>query len=269
MKSSLPGISIVTPSYNQGRFLERTILSVLEQRYPDLEYIIMDGASTDNSVQIIRQYAHRLAGWVSEPDAGQADAINKGFRQSTGELLGWLNSDDTLQPGALWRVGALFRDHPDVDVVYGDAYIIDEDDRARSELKDVAFSRRALEYGCVNIQQASTFWRREPFFELGMLDADLQFAMDNDLFLRLAGAGAKFVHIPAALSNYRQHSGAKTQVTRAEVAEENRTVRFRLLGIREGGLKPRVWRTFFKARKLVLLITQGDVSYVFRKAFRA
>ena len=125
MSHALPKISIVTCSYQQGRYLDATMRSVLEQRYADVEYIVIDGASTDNSVDIIRRYADRLHYWVSEPDAGQTDALIKGFKHSTGEIQGWLCSDDLLLPGALEQVSRFFAEHPEVDAAYGDSIWID------------------------------------------------------------------------------------------------------------------------------------------------
>ncbi|NVO00781.1 MAG: glycosyltransferase, partial [Geobacteraceae bacterium] len=122
-----PKITIVTPSYNQGRFLEKTILSVLDQGYPNLEYIVIDGGSTDESVEIIKKYADRLTYWVSEPDRGQSHAINKGFERATGEIFGWLNSDDWYHPGALQAVAEAFAANPDVGAVVGAGEMVDEE----------------------------------------------------------------------------------------------------------------------------------------------
>ena len=119
MSVSFPKITIVTPSFNQGRFIEQTIVSVLDQQYPNLEYIVMDGGSTDGTVRILQKYDHHIDFWQSAPDQGQADAINKGFARSSGEILAWLNSDDTYQPGALGEVADLLRHHPDIDVISG------------------------------------------------------------------------------------------------------------------------------------------------------
>ena len=119
-----PKISIITPSYNQGQFLEQTILSILSQDYPNLEYIIMDGGSSDNSVEIIRKHEDNLTYWVSEPDKGQSDAINKGFQRATGDILTWLNSDDYYLPGTLHTVAEYFTQHPDVECIYGDLQVV-------------------------------------------------------------------------------------------------------------------------------------------------
>ena len=124
-----PLVSILTPSYNQGRFLEQTIQSVLSQDFPDMEYIIVDGGSTDDSVEIIKRYANRLAWWVSETDQGQTDAINKGFAHASGEIFAWLNSDDTYQPGAITQAVESLLAHPEASLVYGDANLIDEHGR--------------------------------------------------------------------------------------------------------------------------------------------
>src|SRR5512139_1414374 len=126
MSTSLPLVSIITPSYNQARFLETTIRSVLDQDYPNLEYLIVDGGSTDGSREIIQRYSDRLAWWVSERDQGQTDAINKGFARARGEILAWLNSDDTYLPGAIQGAVDFLQDHPGVGMVYGDANLIDE-----------------------------------------------------------------------------------------------------------------------------------------------
>src|SRR5512138_1788368 len=125
----LPLVSIITPSFNQAAFLETTIRSVLDQDYPSLEYFIVDGGSKDGSLEIIQRYAHRLAGWVSEPDRGQTDAINKGFGMAHGEILAWLNSDDVYQPGAVAEAATFLQQNPEVGLVYGDATYIDENGR--------------------------------------------------------------------------------------------------------------------------------------------
>ena len=150
-------VSIITPSYNQGQFIERTILSVLEQDYPNVEYIVMDGGSTDNTVEILKKYEDRLI-WKSEPDKGMSDAINKGFRMATGEIIAWINSDDIYQPGAIEFVARYFAEHSEVDVIYGEGRIIDKFDRQIGEYKSAPVDlRRWLYHGQIYVFQPSTF----------------------------------------------------------------------------------------------------------------
>ena len=154
-------VSIVTPSFNQSPFLEATIRSVLEQDYPDIEYFVMDGGSSDGSREIIQRYADRLAGWVSEPDAGQTDAINKGFARSTGDVLAWLNSDDTYEPGAIRQAVELLAQNPHVSMVYGDCNYIDEHGRVIGRFPAAQTDYRRLRQGYVHIPQQASFFRAD------------------------------------------------------------------------------------------------------------
>jgi glycosyltransferase involved in cell wall biosynthesis len=209
MPAGLPKVSIVTPSYNQGRYLEATICSVLGQDYPNLEYFIMDGGSTDASVEIIRAYAGRLAGWVSEKDAGQTDAINKGFARAGGEILAWINSDDTYEPGAIREAVEFLQAHPEAGMVYGDAHYIDADGRVIGSFPAAQTDYARLRRGYVHIPQQSSFFRAELWRKVGPLDASFFFAMDYDLWVRLAGL-APLHYVPRVWANFRLHSGAKT-----------------------------------------------------------
>jgi FkbM family methyltransferase len=205
-----PAISIVTPSYQHRRFIERTILSVLDQGYPAIEYVIQDGASTDGTVEILERYSARLAAWKSEPDAGQADAINRGFDNTRGEIMGWLNSDDLLLPGALTYVGAYLAEHPEVDVVYGNRLLIDDND---SEIgawilpphDDIALTLADF------VPQETLFWRRRIWDAVGgRLDPSFGYAMDWDLLLRFQDAGARMVRLPRFIGAFRIHDEQKT-----------------------------------------------------------
>ena len=265
MDQNLPRISIVTPSYNQGQYLERTIISVLEQDYPDLEYVIIDGCSTDNSVETIKGYEESLTYWVSEPDCGQSDALNKGFAKCSGQVLGWLCSDDTLEPGALLRVGAFFRDHPEADVVHGDANLIDENDAIIDQVKGVKFSKRALMYGSINLPQSSILWLRQLHARVGELDIDLNYAMDTDLWIRFVQAGARFVYLPGCLSNQRLHSGSKLVKETGATTTAGRTLRQRAFGVRNGSVAYTFWRAIYGMRRAAFYIAQGDGAYLARK----
>ncbi|TWJ33024.1 glycosyltransferase family 2 protein [Geobacter argillaceus] len=205
-----PKISIVTPSYNQGKYLEKTILSVIEQGYPDLEYIIIDGGSTDESVEIIRKYEKHLAYWVSEPDRGQSHAINKGFARATGEIFGWLNSDDWYHPGTLQTVAEAFAANPDAGAVVGAGEMLYEETGKVNLVEPFPVTLESLyrfvdRYFC----QPSCLFTREAWQQCGPLDESLHLAMDLDLWLRIAKKFV-FVPIPENLSVSLVHADAKT-----------------------------------------------------------
>jgi glycosyltransferase involved in cell wall biosynthesis len=202
-------VSIITPSYNQARFLETTMLSVLEQDYPNLEYIVVDGGSTDGSQEIIQKYAHRLAWWVSEKDRGQTEAINKGFARASGDVLAWLNSDDTYQPGAIKEAVTYLEAHPQTGLVYGDASYIDENGRIIGRFPAAQTDYRRLRQGYVHIPQQSAFFRADLWRKIGPLDPNFYFAMDYDLWVRLAKE-APVVYHPRLWANFRLHTDAKT-----------------------------------------------------------
>ena len=206
-----PLVSIVTPSFNQARFLEETIRSVLDQDYPRLEYIIVDGGSTDGSLEIIRRYADRLAWWVSEPDQGQTDAINKGFARASGEILAWLNSDDTYLPHAMSEAAAYLQSHPEVGMVYGDANLVDETGRMLGPFPARQTDYRRLRRGYVHIPQQAAFFRASLWRQVGPLDPTFYFAMDYDLWVRLARLAPLQYH-PRLWANFRLHDGGKSVV---------------------------------------------------------
>ena len=206
-----PLVTIVTPSYNQGRFLEETIRSVLNQDYPRLEYIIVDGGSKDNSVEIIRKYEHRMAWWVSEKDGGQADALNKGFAPAQGELMAWINSDDTYQPGAIREAVAYLQTHPEVRFVYGDANLMDVDSRVLGPFPARQTDYKRMLRGSVHIPQQSTFWQSDLWRQVGLFDTSLYFAFDYDFWVRVAKI-TPLVYTPRLWANFRLHSQAKTSL---------------------------------------------------------
>lgn len=209
----LPRISIVTPSFNQARFIERTIQSVLSQEYPNLEYIIIDGGSTDGTLQILKKYSDRIR-WISEPDKGQSDAINKGIRISTGDILGYLNSDDTLLPASLNAVSTFFMEHPEGYWVTGYAKIINERDEDISSLIRMYKNFLLRHYHpnmllVINfVAQMSTFWRRAAMLEIGEFSTAHHLVMDYDYWLRLQRIGQPGI-LQQDLSCFRVHPGAK------------------------------------------------------------
>ena len=211
MSRIAPCISIVTPSYDQGRFLEATIRSVIGQGYPNLEYIVVDGGSTDNSVDIIRRYAEFLAFWVSEPDNGAAHAINKGLARASGEIIAWLGSDDTYEPDTLRAVARAFRQDEGVTVVFGDCYMVDEGGRVLGTFRaeDEPFARKLQFWRGWRIPQPTVFVSRGVWEEVGPLDESLDCAFDYEWFLRIAQRHC-FVHLGRVMARYRLHAASKS-----------------------------------------------------------
>lgn len=209
--SSAPLVSIVTPSFNQAAFLEETIQSVLAQDYPNIEYLIVDGGSTDGSLEILQRYADRLGWWVSEPDRGQTDAINKGFARARGEVLAWLNSDDTYLPRAVSRAIAALQRHPNAGLVYGDANLIDERGGIIGKFPARQTDYRRLRQGFVHIPQQAAFFRADLWNRVGPLDPSFFFAMDYDLWVRLARL-SELVYVPETWANFRLHRAGKSVI---------------------------------------------------------
>jgi glycosyltransferase involved in cell wall biosynthesis len=216
-----PRVSVVTPSFNQGDYLEETIRSVLLQGYPNLEYIVIDGGSTDQSVEIIRKYEPWLTYWVSEADGGQANAINKGWRIATGDAVTWLNSDDTLQPGALAAAVCALYAAPDIDLVHGRANFIDASSHPVGVINRSAFVPEEI------IVQARTpfpqpgFLMKQRLLErFGWLDESMHFCMDLDYWTRLAIGGVRARYVEMILANFRTHESSKSNTLyRRKIAE--------------------------------------------------
>jgi glycosyltransferase involved in cell wall biosynthesis len=211
-------ISVVTPSFNQGRFVERTIRSVLQQDYSELEYVICDGGSADNTSDVLTRYADKIRAIV-EPDRGQADAVNKGIRATSGEVIGWLNSDDVYRPGALITVAAYFQRRPNVDLLYGDATLIDDSDRVIGRYYTQPWCRSLLPRRPFLCQPA-VFFRRRVVERFGLLDQELQFNIDYEYWLRLARGGARFAYVPWTLASSRIYSHTKTATGGPRIHEE-------------------------------------------------
>ena len=205
-----PLVSIITPSFNQARYLEATIQSVLEQDYPRIEYIIVDGGSTDGSVNVIKKYAGRLAWWVSEQDKGQTDAINKGFNRASGEILAWLNSDDTYNPGAVSAAVKYLTENPDVAMIYADCNYINEQGGVIGKFNSAQTDHRRLREGYVHIPQQTMFFRANYWKELGPLDPSFYFAMDYDLWTRIASRAPIKYLAGQTWANFRIHTSGKT-----------------------------------------------------------
>ena len=243
--NSLPKVSIVTPSFNQASFLERTIRSVLEQDYENIEYIIIDGGSTDNSKEIIQKYADRLAYWQSQKDKGQTDAINQGFARSNGEILAWLNSDDVLYPGAVSAAVRQLSLHPEAGMVYGDCDWINIGDKVIGRFPAAQTDLKKLRRGYVHIPQQASFFKAELWHKVAPLDDSFYFAMDYDLWTRLASL-APLVYVPEIWAGFRLHEGAKS------IAEDDLCWPEMLrVHYRDGGKKLSLFTLKYWVRKLV------------------
>lgn len=211
-------VSIITPSYNQAKYLEQTILSVLNQDHPRIEYIVIDGASTDGSVEIIKKYADKLVHWESKKDNGQADAINKGFARATGEIVAWLNSDDYYLPGTIRAAVKVFEENPDVVLVYGNMLAVDENGQTFNTL---TYKQLTLEdLLCFQIiGQPAVFMRRAALQKTSGLDSTFHFLLDHLLWIKIAKQG-RILHVNETWSAARYHAEAKNVAKAAEFGRE-------------------------------------------------
>lgn len=260
IRGERPLVSVVIPSYQSVRWIERTIRSILEQDYERIELHVMDGGSTDGTVDVITRYADRLASWTSGPDAGQADAVRRGFERCRGEVLAYLNADDAYVPGAVAGVVDTFR-RTGADLVFGDVRLVDDDGRRIRDLKFTEFDLETFLYEGGNVNQAGAFWTRELYDRIGGIDPSFRFALDNDLVARAAEAG-RFAHHRGILAEFRIHPASKSSTIRdVGLAEWER--------IRRARMDPSLprWRETLirmraQLRRTLGYIRQGDAGYV-------
>ncbi|MCI0524583.1 MAG: glycosyltransferase [Acidobacteria bacterium] len=238
--TSLPKISVITPSYNQVRFIEQTIRSVLLQQYPKLEYIIIDGGSADGSVEVIRRYEPWLSYWVSEPDRGQSHAINKGFEKATGQILCWLNSDDYYLPGALLTAGRMLADGANNYALVGHCLKVYPDGRPAVKLEGCYENRRRLLqfWKGYQMHQPAIFWRREVFEKTGWLDEELDQVMDFDYWARIS-EHFDFVNVDRTLACCNYYADAKTGDDYSRYHSDLKRYSYRYRGSK---LSPEFWR---------------------------
>ena len=255
-----PKISIVTPSYNQGQFIEETIRSVLLQNYPNLEYIIMDGGSTDESVEIIRKYEAWLKYWVSERDGGQSDAIAKGFSRSSGYIMAWLNSDDLYESNAI-TIAAKHLMSNKCGMVYGDRNIVDEDSNIITRVCYMPFFRWQLKFRC-GIAQETAFWLKNVYERVGGVDINLHYAMDYDLWWKISSV-SEIDHVPVIMGSWRKHQIAKSVIISSGTGSFFEKHAKETLQVREKYMR----RSQFKFEEKILMITHGCIKrlYLFCK----
>lgn len=257
----LPRISVITPSFNQARYLALTLRSVLDQRYPNLEYWVMDGGSRDGTVDLLRRHEAQLAGWVSEPDRGQAHAFNKGLARATGELIGWINSDDVYLNRNLAAAAEFFRTHPDVDIVFTDYLYIDAADRVLKRRREIPFDYATYLWSgdCYHANCAG-FFRRRVFDRIGPLDEQLHYCMDYEFYLRAARAGLRFAHLHAYWAAYRLHDTSKSvsQLDRMRAEGRAMLARYRPAGTSAARTAARA--RWYQARRLLAKLAQGSYA---------
>ena len=249
-----PRITVVTPSFNQAGFLERTVRSVLLQGYPNLEYIIIDGGSTDGSIDIIRKYESRLAYWVSERDRGQSDAINKGLRKATGDWLAWQNSDDLYYPGCFFSLARAAAEHPEAGLVTGDMALIGLDDRCLHVQRYVRPTYGALRAEGMILTNQAAFWRRSVHDSIGYVSESLTCAFDYEWFLRVTEKYSAW-HVPEIWGGLRIHETTKSTKLGMLFAAEMEQVR------RERPF-PKWKIPLYRVRRAMLMLMRGDVRYV-------
>ncbi|MBN2642039.1 MAG: glycosyltransferase [Victivallales bacterium] len=255
-----PLITVVTPSFNQKAYLERTICSVLEQDYPNIEYIIIDGGSTDGSIDVIERYQNRIAFWVSEPDRGQTHAINKGLQMATGEWVAWQNSDDIYYPGVFHQLSEVALKYPKAGLLTGDMMLIDEHDRPLRDIRYVIPSYRALLAEGMLIANQAAFWRRSVHDKIGFLTESFQCSFDYEWFLRLTKQ-VKAKHVNRIWGGLRLHGETKTSLLTQRFQEENQII------LSERNIS--TWlKNLYRLRRFSLMLVNGQFSYVYRGLLR-
>jgi glycosyltransferase involved in cell wall biosynthesis len=250
-------VSVVTPSFNQGRFIEQTVRSVLDQGVP-VEYIVIDGGSKDESASILQRYAPRVAYWHSRPDKGQTDALNQGLARVSGDIVGWINSDDYYLPGAFRAVIERFSQPDRPDVVFGNAVTVDEVGRFLRENRHGTFSLTSLASLGMDVNQQALFWRRELNDKVVPLDVSMRFCMDLELLVKMGLAGARFARIGACLGAFRLHGNSKTSTLDDVRLKEQARL---LAPLQAGRSAGRVARAAASLRRRAEIAADGGLKY--------
>lgn len=251
-----PKISVIVPSFNQESFIEETLQSILSQEYPNLELIVIDGGSTDGSIDIIHCYADQIAYWVSEPDGGQTNGIIKGFEKATGDILCWLNSDDLHEPQTLKTVATFFSEHPEARFVYGNCKWIRPNGELMYYRREMGFVKWIWLYAYNYIPQPAAFWTRELYQEVGGLDPAFSLSMDGDLFARFARVTQPY-HLDAPLARFRFYPQQRNQKFREQSDREESTICSRELN-----------RPVGRTERLAVGLVARSIRYLYRKMAR-
>jgi len=255
---ALPSISVVTPTFNGAAYLEDAILSVRRQSGVATEHVVIDAASTDNTLEILERHPHLR--WISEPDRGQSDAINKGFLMATGDLVGWLNADDYYLPGALNAIARAAEEHPEADVLYGDCIFVDPDGRiVRSKVEHDFDAQVLLYFGCY-IPSTSTFFRRRLIGHGLLLDCDYRVAMDFEFFARLARLGCSFHYVPRFIAAFRWHQDNVSLRNTERRAQERHLVQSAAFGCEPPPWRLETQRYWARARRLFHKVATGNIA---------
>lgn len=261
--------SIVIPSYNQGQFIEDTLLSILNQDYHNYEIIVIDGGSSDSTVSVLEKYSHRISYWHSKKDSGQSDAIVTGFLRATGDIFCWLNSDDVYLPGALKAVNNAFVSSR-AEVVYGNKQLIDRDGNIVGSRLLTSFLpnliRDAYLCGGFGIYQPASFWSRDLYHRSGGVDRSFRFCMDNDLFNKFVIVGARFCFLDRYLAGFRVHADSKTS-TQQSIAESERAKLYRSYVIERGIKFPALKRFCARGYRGYRLLITGRLAKVILMRF--
>lgn len=247
-----PKISVITPSFNQGKYLEETIISVINQNYPNLEYIIIDGGSTDNSVEIIRKYENYLTYWVSEKDNGQSNAINKGFKKSTGEIICWLNSDDIFTKNALFEIVKYFEKNEGIDVVNGNLVLINEHSNIISSYFMITPKKWYAKHGIYYVAQPAMFWKRKVLDKVGLLREDFHASMDRDFLIRIMQNNFSIGHLKKNIAGFRMHEASKSSAgSRSKDYLRDLKELRKLYGSEYGGSPKKIFKFIYRLEKLI------------------
>lgn len=259
-------ISIVTPSFNQGEYIEECILSVINQNYDNLEYIICDGGSTDQTLEIIKKYEKHIHYWRSVKDNGQSAAIREGIQRSTGDIIGWLNADDVYTPDTLKCVVGVLNAATNIDVIYGDTEIIGPSGETIRQMKSVPFCKWGFLTNAFSLCQPSVFWRRKIYEKTAGIDPSQDLVMDQQLWFQFFKAGARFKHIRKILSKFRVHPKSKTMRYQAEMRELFNIARYRMCEIDMTDFRYQLMRRVMRVRTVWHHILSGNIGYLMRDA---
>ena len=255
---TLPSLSVITPSYNSAEFIKDAILSVARQEGIAAEHIVIDGASTDNTIEIVKR--HSGVQWISEPDEGQSDAINKGFLSARGDLVGWLNADDYYLPGGLAAIAHAASEHPEADVIYGDCVFVDADGRILRSKVEHQFDRSVLMYFGCYIPSTATFFRRRVIEQGALLDCDYRVCMDFEYFARLAHAGFIFHYVPRVVAAFRWHGTNVSIMNLTRRAEERLMVQRRFCSAQHSPSALNLLAQAARAKRLARKAVSGNLG---------